>query len=92
METKGLVRYSVKKYRRLVMVRFHLKKVIADWEFEQGRHLTLEMLSQQTGIHRSTLSRIANQKGYNTTSDNIDLLCRFFHCDLNELVTIHHED
>ena len=73
------------------MVRFHLKKIISDWEFEHGKHLTFEELSLQTGIHRSTLSRIANQKGYNTTTDNIDLLCKFFECEIGEFISIHHD-
>jgi putative transcriptional regulator len=68
------------------MIRFHLKKLIADWEFERGRRLTLDELSQATGIHRTTLSRIANLKGYNTTTDNIDAICRFFACEVQQVM------
>lgn len=68
------------------MIRFHLKKLIADWEFEKGRRLTLEELAQATGIHRTTLSRIANQKGYNTTTDNIDSVCQFFECTVDKVM------
>lgn len=68
------------------MIRFHLKKLIADWEFDKGRRLTLEELAQATGIHRTTLSRIANQKGYNTTTDNIDSVCQFFDCTVDKVM------
>lgn len=68
------------------MIRFHLKTLIADWEFEKGRRLTLEELAQATGIHRTTLSRIANQKGYNTTTDNIDAICRYFGCSVDKVL------
>lgn len=68
------------------MIRFHLKKLIADWEFDKGRRLTLEELAQATGIHRTTLSRIANQKGYNTTTDNIDSVCQFFECTVDKVM------
>ncbi len=68
------------------MIRFHLKKLIADWEFEKGRRLTLEELAQATGIHRTTLSRIANQKGYNTTTDNIDSVCKYFECTVDKVM------
>ena len=56
------------------MIRFRLKEVIADKEFELGRRITLSEIAAATGIHRTTLSKIANQRGYNTTTDNIDKL------------------
>ncbi len=68
------------------MIRFHLKKVIADWEFAHGKRLTFDELSKATGVHRITLSRIASQKGYNTTTDNIAALCDFFGCPVEALM------
>lgn len=64
------------------MIRFRLKEMLADKAFAEGRRITLEEVSKQTGIHRTTLSKIANVKGYNTTTDNLDKLCAYFGCDL----------
>lgn len=69
------------------MIRFYLKELIADKEFREGKRLSLETLSRETGIHRSTLSRIAGQKGYNTTTDNIDKLCRYFGCPVEKVIS-----
>lgn len=68
------------------MIRFRLKEVVADQEFEAGRRITLEEIAQATGIHRTTLSKIANVKGYNTTTDNIDKLCAFFKVPVSKLL------
>jgi len=71
------------------MIRFRLKELIADKEFREGRRITYEEIASATGIHRTTLSKIANQKGYNTTTDALDLLCKYFKvnvCDLAEFV------
>jgi len=38
------------------------------------------------GIYRTTLSRIAGPRPFNTTTQNLDLLCRFFRCKIEELV------
>lgn len=70
------------------MIRFRLKELIADREFELGRRITLEEIARETGIHRTTLSKIANQRGYNTTTGNIDKLCRFFQCSIDQLVEL----
>jgi len=67
------------------MVRFHLKKLIADWEFKEGRRLTIAELAEKSGVTRPTLSRLLNQKGYNTTTDILGRLCRFFDCKLEDL-------
>jgi putative transcriptional regulator len=68
------------------MIRFHLKKLMADFEHREGRRLTMGELAASTGIYRTTLSRIAGPKPFNTTTDNLDALCRFFGCPVSELI------
>jgi len=67
------------------MIRFRLKELVAEKEFQEGRRVTLEEIAQATGINRTTLSRIANNRGYNTTTDNLDGLCRYFGCKLGDV-------
>lgn len=59
------------------MIRFRLKELMADKEFAVDRHITFEKISRETGTHRTTLSRIANKKGYITNTDRLDKLCTF---------------
>ena len=68
------------------MIRFRLREMIVDREFREGRRTTLVEIAQETGIQRTTLSRISGQRGYNTTTDNIDKLCRFFGCSVDKLM------
>lgn len=68
------------------MIRFRLKELIADLEFRTGRRVTLEEISKATDIHRTTLSKIANTRGYNTTTNNVDKLCAFFDCKVEQLM------
>ena len=68
------------------MIRYHLKHLIADMEFNQGKRISLKEISEKTGIHLSTLSRIANQKASNTTIGNLEKICLFFNCQIQELV------
>ncbi|WP_430461141.1 helix-turn-helix domain-containing protein [Thalassolituus sp. LLYu03] len=68
-----------------LMVRFRLKELIADKEFKEGRRITLEEVSRETGIHRTTLSKIANQKGYVTNTDVLDRLCVYFEVPIGSI-------
>jgi len=68
------------------VIRYRLKELVADREFREGRRVTLEEVASVTGIHRTTLSKIANKRGYNTTTENLDRLCKFFECRLEQLV------
>ena len=63
-----------------------LKEVIADKEFSENRVITLAEIAKETGIHRTTLSKIANERGYNTGTENIDKLCRFFKCEISDIL------
>lgn len=68
-----------------LMIRFRLKELIADKEFKEGRRITLEEVSRETGIHRTTLSKIANQKGYITNTDVLDRLCLYFEVPIGSI-------
>jgi putative transcriptional regulator len=39
-----------------------------------------------TGLNRTTLSKILNQKGYRTGTDTIDRLCQYFDCAVEDLM------
>jgi hypothetical protein len=56
----------------LVLLKCPLREIIIDKEFKEGRRITLEEIARGTEIQRTTLSRISGQRGYNTTTDNID--------------------
>jgi putative transcriptional regulator len=68
------------------MMRIHLKRMMSDWEFKEGRRLSIGELAEKSQVTRPTLSRILNQKGYNTTTDNIGRLCAFFDCRVEDLL------
>lgn len=68
------------------MIRYRLKELIADKEFRERRQITLGEIAEATGIHRTTLSKIANAPGYNTVTDNVDKLCVYFDCEVDALM------
>lgn len=67
------------------MFRFRLKELIADKAFKDGRRITIEEVAKATGVHRTTLSKIANTIGYSTTTEILDALCNYFDCEIGEL-------
>lgn len=67
------------------MIRYRLRELMADKAFREDRRITFEEVSVATGVNRTTLSKMANQRGYNTTTDNLDQLCRYFGCALGDL-------
>lgn len=68
------------------MIRFRLAELIADKSFRERRVVTVSEIAQATGIHRATLSKVANQPGSNIGTEIIDKLCRYFHCQPGELL------
>ena len=68
------------------MIRFYLHEMIAERKFKTGKKVTLEMIAKETGVSKVTLSRINSQRGYNTTTDNIDKLCAYFGCSVAQLI------
>jgi putative transcriptional regulator len=67
------------------MIRLRLTELLADSSFRQGRRVEWREVAEATGIHRTTLSKMANTRGYNATLSNLDLLCRYFRCQVGDL-------
>jgi len=68
------------------MIRFRLKERLAEKEFQERRIITINEVAKESGIHRATLSKIANEPGYNTGTDNLNRLCKYFACSIGEIV------
>lgn len=69
------------------MIRFRLTELTADKAFKERRVIPLSEIAQVTGIHRATLSKIANQPGSNVGTDIIDKLCKYFGCQPGDVMT-----
>ena len=67
------------------MIRLKIKELIAEASFRKGERVRLEELAAATGIHRATLSALSSPRGCNTSTDNLDRLCHFFGCQLQDL-------
>lgn len=67
------------------MIRFRLAELIADAQFKTGRRIKLIDIAESTGINRMTLSRMTNVRGYGTSTDTIDKLCKYFGCRVGDV-------
>lgn len=60
------------------MIRYRLRELIADKAFQEDRVVTIAEVADGAGVHRATLSKIVNERGYSTSTDIIDKLCAYF--------------
>jgi len=68
------------------MIRIKLKQLLDEKAFQERRRITLNDVAEATGISRPTLTRIANVAGYNTNTDTLDALCKYFKCQPCDLI------
>ena len=74
------------------LIRFRLAELIADKAFKERRVVSMSEVAAATGIHRATLSKIANQPGTNISTDLVDKLCRYFECQPGNVLTYIEEE
>jgi len=71
------------------MIRYNLKELIADKEFNEKRRVSISEIAKEIGISRATLSKIANSKGnYSTKTEYVEKLCQYFECTPGQFMTI----
>ena len=68
------------------MLRFFFKERLAEKEYKENRVIPILEVARDTGINRMTLSKLANHRGYNPTSQVLDKLCTYFQCPIEMLV------
>lgn len=61
------------------MIKCHLSRMMGE------RKLKISELSEQTGIHRNTISALYKETALRIELDTIDKLCKFFDCSVGEL-------
>lgn len=67
------------------MIRFKIKELIAKKEFAEDRRITIADVAKAAGVHRMTISKMINQRGYVTNTDTLNRLCEYFECRLDDL-------
>jgi len=68
------------------MIRVLFKQMLDEKEFRERRRITLNEVSEETGLSRPTLTRIVNIPGHNTNTHAIEALCRYLECTPGELL------
>ncbi len=66
-------------------IKFKIKELIADKEFRERQVISLKEIAAATGIHRVTLSKLANNKRYNVGIDTVEKLCVYFGCNVGDV-------
>lgn len=74
------------------MIRILFRQMLDEKAFRERRRISLGDVSTETGLSRPTVSRIANVPGYVTSTDTIEVLCRYFGCSPGELLSMVDEE
>lgn len=69
------------------VLRYHLKELIAEKEFNEKRRVTIGEIAEEAGLNRMTLSKMINHQGASVKSEALDKLCTYFDCEIGDLVT-----
>jgi len=70
------------------MIRILFNKQLDEKAFRERRRITISDVCAETGLSRPTISRISNVPGYVTTTDTVEVLCRYFGCTPGELLAL----
>lgn len=56
------------------------------------KRMTQKELSDKTGIRQPTISAYCNETYKHIVKEHIEVLCKFFECDLTDLIRIKKEE
>ena len=70
------------------MIYIELKKAIEAYREKTGERLTYQLLSERTGLSKSTLQSLASRTAYNTTLSTVEKLCVALECGPEDLINI----
>lgn len=69
------------------MLRYRVAELIAEKKFTEGKVITISEIADATAISRRILSALVNnRRDANPTADTLGKLCRYFNCEVGQLV------
>lgn len=68
------------------MIRIMVAQLLDDKRFSEGRRISLSEVCEATGISKTSLNRIMNEKNYNFGIHSVDALCKYFKCQPGDLL------
>lgn len=74
------------------MLLVNLKALIEKKSAIEKSRITYKVIEQETGIKALTLSRIATNRDYNFSRNDLEKLLVYFNCQPNELLTLIKEE
>ncbi|MBN4058390.1 helix-turn-helix transcriptional regulator [Mariprofundus ferrooxydans] len=74
------------------MIRIRLTQMLDDKGFSEKRKIPLKEVAKKTRLSQPTLSRISNIPGYNTNTDTINALCKYFECSPGKLLEFYPDE
>jgi putative transcriptional regulator len=75
------------------MILFRIKELIAEKEKLENRKITLQEVTQHTGVNRTSLSKMQNpDMRHSTTTSAIEALCRYFNCRVEDVMVYEPEN
>lgn len=67
-------------------IRYKLKELIEIKEKREGKKISQASIAREIGVQRSAINKIVNDSEYVTTTNTLDLLCKYFDCRIEDLI------
>lgn len=68
------------------MIVSNLKALIARKEQLEGRSLSYRVISEETGLSTTTITKVATNSFANIGRSTLDSLCQYFQCGVGDLL------
>jgi len=69
------------------VIRFKIKELVAEKEFNERRKITLQEIADTTSVNRTALSKMMNPSyEYSTTTKALNSLCKYFGCKIEDII------
>lgn len=69
------------------MIHFKINELISKKELEEGQSISLQTISDESGVNRTALSKMKSPNlKYSTTTNTIECLCKYFNCAVEDII------
>ncbi len=78
---------QTKRREETVPIRSRFKLLLAEREMREGRKISYEEISRQTGVSPGSLSGLATNSTQRFDGWVLSALCKYFSCNIGDLLT-----
>ncbi len=70
------------------LIRYKILELLEQKSLKEGKKISLSQLGREIGLQSSAMSKLTKNRGYYSSLQTIEALCKYFNCKVEDVIEV----